>query len=80
MFLLVRLKYYNIEGWWGWVVESDNEFENMVIELRINVYKLLWEVIDYVVSVEVDVFVLGFDCDGKGYLSFVSLVMGYRFY
>ncbi|CAN8265853.1 unnamed protein product [Cochlearia groenlandica] len=75
-----RPKYYNIEGWWGWVAESDNEPESTVIELRTNAHKLLWEAIDYVVSVEADVFVPGFDRDGKGHPSFASLVMGHRLY
>ncbi|XP_010528435.1 PREDICTED: uncharacterized protein LOC104805530 isoform X2 [Tarenaya hassleriana] len=75
-----RPKYYNIEGWWGWVAESDNEPESTVIELRTNAHKLLWEAIDYVVSVEADVFIPGFDRDGKGHPSFASLVMGHRLY
>ncbi|AEE77631.1 O-fucosyltransferase family protein [Arabidopsis thaliana] len=75
-----RPKYYNIEGWWGWVAESDNEPESTVIELRTNAHKLLWEAIDYVVSVEADVFISGFDRDGKGHPSFASLVMGHRLY
>ncbi|VVB04463.1 unnamed protein product [Arabis nemorensis] len=75
-----RPKYYNIEGWWGWVAESDNEPENTVIELRTNAHKLLWEAIDYVVSVEADVFIPGFDRDGKGHPSFASLVIGHRLY
>lgn len=73
-------KSYNIEGWWGWVAESDNEPESTVIELRTNAHKLLWEAIDYTVCVEADVFVPGFDRDGKGRPSFASLVMGHRLY
>ncbi|KAL8211014.1 hypothetical protein R6Q57_005451 [Mikania cordata] len=75
-----RPKSYNIEGWWGWVAESDNEPESTVIELRTNAHKLLWEAIDYTVCVEADVFVPGFDRDGKGRPSFASLVMGHRLY
>ncbi|GAA0185006.1 hypothetical protein LIER_32294 [Lithospermum erythrorhizon] len=76
-----RAKYpYNIEGWWGWVAESDNEPESTVMELRTNAHKLLWEAIDYKVCVEADVFVPGFDRDGKGNPSFASLVMGHRLY
>ncbi|XP_076954418.1 O-fucosyltransferase 27-like [Bidens hawaiensis] len=75
-----RPKSYNIEGWWGWVAESDNEPESTVIELRTNAHKLLWEAIDYMVCVEADVFVPGFDRDGKGRPSFASLVMGHRLY
>ncbi|XP_047313357.1 O-fucosyltransferase 27 [Impatiens glandulifera] len=76
-----RQKYpYNIEGWWGWVAESDNEPESTVMELRMNAHKLLWEAIDYYVCVEADVFIPGFDLDGKGRPNFASLVMGHRLY
>ncbi|KAF5725578.1 hypothetical protein HS088_TW23G00302 [Tripterygium wilfordii] len=75
-----RPKTYNIEGWWGWVAESDNEPDSTVFELRTNAHKLLWEAIDYVVCVEADVFIPGFDRDGKGHPNFASLVMGHRLY
>ncbi|KAM1009871.1 hypothetical protein ACFX13_046125 [Malus domestica] len=75
-----RPKFYNIEGWWGWVAESDNEPDSTVIELRTNAHKLLWEAIDYVICVEADVFIPGFDIDGKGHPNFASLVMGHRLY
>nr|ABN09047.1 Hypothetical plant protein [Medicago truncatula] len=75
-----RPKSYNIEGWWGWVAESDNEPDNTVMELRTNAHKLLWEAIDYAVCVEADVFIPGFDRDGKGHSNFASLVMGHRLY
>ncbi|KAL0377641.1 UNVERIFIED_CONTAM: O-fucosyltransferase 27 [Sesamum radiatum] len=76
-----RAKYpYNIEGWWGWVAESDNEPESTVMELRTNAHKLLWEAIDYTICVEADVFIPGFDRDGKGFPNFASLVMGQRLY
>ena len=76
-----RPKYpYNIEGWWGWVAESDNEPDSTVMELRTNAHKLLWEAIDYVICVEADVFIPGFDRDGKGHPNFASLVMGHRLY
>ncbi|XP_022980538.1 O-fucosyltransferase 27-like isoform X1 [Cucurbita maxima] len=76
-----RLKYpHNIEGWWGWVAESDIEPESTVMELRTNAHKLLWEAIDYFISVEADVFIPGFDRDGKGHPNFASLVMGHRLY
>lgn len=73
-------KSYNIEGWWGWVAESDNEPDSTVMELRTNAHKLLWEAIDYVICVEADVFIPGFDRDGKGHPNFASLVMGHRLY
>uniref|UniRef100_A0A7N0T8H2 O-fucosyltransferase family protein n=1 Tax=Kalanchoe fedtschenkoi TaxID=63787 RepID=A0A7N0T8H2_KALFE len=75
-----RPKSYNIEGWWGWVAESDNEPEASVVELRTNAHKLLWEAIDYIICVEADVFIPGFDRDGKGHPSFAGLVMGHRLY
>lgn len=76
-----RPKYpHNIEGWWGWVAESDNEPDSTVMELRTNAHKLLWEAIDYIVCVEADVFIPGFDRDGKGRPNFASLVMGHRLY
>ncbi|GLT56361.1 hypothetical protein SLA2020_294050 [Shorea laevis] len=75
-----RPKTYNIEGWWGWVAESDNEPESTVVELRTNAHKLLWDAIDYLISVEADVFIPGFDSDGKGHPNFASLVMGHRLY
>lgn len=75
-----RPKSYNIEGWWGWVAESDNEPETTVMELRTNAHKLLWEAIDYTICVEADVFIPGFDRDGKGHPNFASLVMGHRLY
>ncbi|CAN0876143.1 O-fucosyltransferase 27 [Linum grandiflorum] len=76
-----RFKYpHNIEGWWGWVAESDNEPESTVMELRTNAHKLLWEAVDYLVSVEADVFISGFDRDGKGHPNLGSLVMGHRLY
>ncbi|GMH20637.1 hypothetical protein Nepgr_022478 [Nepenthes gracilis] len=76
-----RPKYpYNIEGWWGWVAESDNEPDSTVAELRTNAHRLLWEAIDYVICTEADVFISGFDLDGKGRPNFASLVMGHRIY
>ncbi|GAV60096.1 O-FucT domain-containing protein [Cephalotus follicularis] len=73
-------KYYSIEGWWGWVAQSDNEPDSTVMELRTNAHKLLWEAIDYMVCVEADVFIPGFDRDGKGHPNLASLVMGHRIY
>lgn len=76
-----RSKYpYNMEGWWGWVAVSDDEPESTVMELRTNAHKLLWEAIDYLVCTESDVFIPGFDRDGKGRPNFASLVMGHRLY
>ncbi|XP_068664480.1 O-fucosyltransferase 27-like isoform X2 [Aristolochia californica] len=76
-----RPKYpYNVEGWWGWVAEVDKEPEPTITELRTKAHKLLWEAIDYIISVEADVFIPGFDRDGKGHPNFASMVMGHRLY
>lgn len=77
---LARPKSYNVEGWWDWVAESDNVPESTVMELRTNAHKLLWEAIDYVICVEADVFITGFDSDCKGHPNFASLVTGHRLY
>ncbi|KAF9624472.1 hypothetical protein IFM89_011480 [Coptis chinensis] len=71
---------YNMEGWWGWVAENDNEPESTLEELRTNAHKLLWEAIDFHICIEADAFVPGFDLDGKGHPNFASLVMGQRLY
>lgn len=76
-----RAKYrYNMEGWWGWVAENDNEPDITLPELRTIAHKLLWEAVDYVICIEADVFIPGFDFDGKGHPNFASLVMGQRLY
>ncbi|CAH9139202.1 unnamed protein product [Cuscuta epithymum] len=76
-----RPKYpYNIEGWWGWVAEIDNEPESSVEEFRTNAHKLLWEAVDYIICLEADAFIAGFDRDGKGHPNLASLVMGHRLY
>ncbi|XP_059284651.1 O-fucosyltransferase 27 [Lycium ferocissimum] len=75
-----RPKMYNVEGWWGWVAESDDEPESTIMELRTNAHRLLWEAIDYMVCIEADVFITGFDRDGKGNPNLASLVAGHRLY
>lgn len=75
-----RPKMYNVEGWWGWVAESDDEPESTIMELRTNAHRLLWEAIDYMVCTEADVFITGFDRDGKGNPNLASLVVGHRLY
>ncbi|CAN6479262.1 unnamed protein product [Victoria cruziana] len=76
-----RLKYqYNAEGWWGWVAQSDREPQPTITELRAHAHKLLWDAIDYIVSIEADAFIPGFDRDGLGHPNFASLVMGHRLY
>lgn len=73
-----RPKMYNVEGWWGWVAESDDEPESTIMELRTNAHRLLWEAVDYMVCIEADVFIAGFDRDGKGNPNLASLVVGHR--
>eukprot|EP01018_Ginkgo_biloba_P024408 Gb_02584 [translate_table: standard] len=76
-----RPKYpYSVEGWWGWVSETDKEPKSTILELRMQAHKLLWEALDYIVSVEADAFFPGFDRDGNGRPNFASLVMGHRVY
>ncbi|KAL4185678.1 hypothetical protein AMTRI_Chr10g231900 [Amborella trichopoda] len=76
-----RPKYpYNVEGWWGWVGEMDKEPQLTIEEFRTQAHRLLWEAIDYIVSVEADAFIPGFDRDGMGHPNFASLVMGHRLY
>ncbi|XP_077223211.1 O-fucosyltransferase family protein [Tasmannia lanceolata] len=70
----------NIEGWWGWVGETAKEPEPTIMELRTNAHKLLWEAIDYIICIEADAFIPGFDRDGKGRPNFASFVMGHRLY
>lgn len=76
-----RPKYpHEIEGWWGWIAETDKEPEPTPLDLRMQAHELLWEAIDYIVCVEADVFFPGFDRDGNGRPDFASLVMGHRLY
>ncbi|KAK1310207.1 Uncharacterized protein QJS10_CPA08g01810 [Acorus calamus] len=68
--------------WWESVFGANKEPETeiVVLESRTNAHKLLWEAIDYMVSVEADAFFPGFDRDGKGRPNVASLVMGHRLY
>ncbi|KAJ0667036.1 putative GDP-fucose protein O-fucosyltransferase [Helianthus annuus] len=68
------------EGWHGWVAEKDSEPDPSPIELRDKAHRLLWDALDYVVSVEADAFFPGFHNDGSGLPDFSSLVMGHRLY
>lgn len=68
------------EGWYGWIGESDLEPDPSPLNLRMQAHRLLWDAIDYVVSVEADAFFPGFDNDGSGWPDFSSLVMGHRVY
>ena len=68
------------EGWYGWIGENDSEPDPSPLNLRMQAHRLLWDAIDYVVSVEADAFFPGFDNDGSGRPDFSSLVMGHRVY
>ncbi|KAK6114932.1 hypothetical protein DH2020_007201 [Rehmannia glutinosa] len=48
--------------------------------LRDQAHRLLWDALDYIVSVEADAYFPGFDNDGSGWPDFSSLVMGHRLY
>ncbi|KAL3638858.1 Protein EMBRYO SAC DEVELOPMENT ARREST 30 [Castilleja foliolosa] len=68
------------EGWYGWIVEKDSEPDPSLIGLRDQAHRLIWDALDYIVSVEADAFFPGFDNDGSGWPDFSSLVMGHRVY
>ncbi|XP_073285870.1 protein EMBRYO SAC DEVELOPMENT ARREST 30-like isoform X2 [Primulina huaijiensis] len=68
------------EGWYGWIAEKDSEPEPSPNDLRNRAHRLLWDAIDYIVSVEADAFFPGFDNDGSGWPDFSSLIMGHRLY
>lgn len=68
------------EGWYGWVAETDSEPDPSPTDLRMQAHRLLWDALDYIVSVEADGFFPGFNNDGSGWPDFSSLVMGHRLY
>lgn len=68
------------EGWYGWITERDTEPDPSPIDLRRQAHRLLWAALDYIVSVEADAFIPGFNNDGSGWPDFASLVMGHRLY
>ncbi|KAI8566430.1 hypothetical protein RHMOL_Rhmol02G0039900 [Rhododendron molle] len=68
------------EGWYGWVAEKDSEPDPSPIDSRSQAHRLLWDALDYIVSVEADAFFPGFNADGSGRPDFSSLVMGHRLY
>ncbi|KAL3641219.1 Protein EMBRYO SAC DEVELOPMENT ARREST 30 [Castilleja foliolosa] len=68
------------EGWYGWIVEKDSEPDPSLTALRDQAHRLLWDALDYIVSVDADAFFPGFDNDGSGWPDFSSLVMGHRVY
>ncbi|CDP11928.1 unnamed protein product [Coffea canephora] len=68
------------EGWYGWVAENDTEPNPSPSDLREQAHRLLWDALDYIVSVEADAFFPGFDNDGSQWPDFSGLVMGHRLY
>jgi hypothetical protein len=68
------------EGWYGWITESDTEPDPSSVDLRNQAHRLIWDALDYIVSVEADAFFPGFHNDGSGWPDFSSLVMGHRLY
>ncbi|KAG6528608.1 protein EMBRYO SAC DEVELOPMENT ARREST 30-like [Zingiber officinale] len=68
------------EGWYGWVAETDREPDPSPMDLRNQAHRLIWDALDYYVSVEADAFFPGFNNDGSGWPDFSSLVMGHRVY
>ncbi|XVF06612.1 hypothetical protein REPUB_Repub06bG0064300 [Reevesia pubescens] len=68
------------EGWYGWITESDKEPDPSPLDLRTQAHRLLWDALDYIVSVEADAFFPGFNNDGSGWPDFSSLVIGQRLY
>ncbi|KAK4838867.1 hypothetical protein QYF36_000644 [Acer negundo] len=68
------------EGWYGWITETDKEPNPSAMSLRMQAHRLLWDALDYIISVEADAFFPGFHNDGSRWPDFASLVMGQRLY
>lgn len=68
------------QGWYGWITENDTEPSPSTMDLRKQAHRLLWDALDYIVSVEADAFFPGFQNDGSRWPDFASLVMGQRLY
>ncbi|XP_002972444.2 protein EMBRYO SAC DEVELOPMENT ARREST 30 [Selaginella moellendorffii] len=76
-----RPKYsHELEGWWGWIGESDTEPAPALKDMRIRSHKLLWQALDYIICTQADAFFSAFDEDKSGHPNFASLVMGHRVY
>ncbi|KAH7512848.1 hypothetical protein FEM48_Zijuj12G0133700 [Ziziphus jujuba var. spinosa] len=65
-------------GWYGWITEMDKEPEPSPMDLRMQAHRLIWDALDYIVSVEADAFFPGFNNDGSGWPDFSGLVVGQR--
>ncbi|WJX34392.1 Protein EMBRYO SAC DEVELOPMENT ARREST 30 [Trifolium repens] len=68
------------EGWYGWITETPTEPDPSPMDLRMKAHRLLWDALDYIVSLEADAFFPGYNNDGSGWPDFSSLVMGHRLY
>lgn len=68
------------EGWYGWIAERDKEPDPSLSDQRMEAHRLLWDALDFIVSVEADAFFPGFHNVGSGWPDFSSLVMGQRLY
>ncbi|KAA3486464.1 O-fucosyltransferase family protein isoform 1 [Gossypium australe] len=68
------------EGWYAWVLEKDKEPDPSPMEHRMQAHRLIWDALDYIVSVEADAFFPGFNNDGSGWPDFSGLVIGQRLY
>ncbi|KAL5981303.1 hypothetical protein ACLOJK_015358 [Asimina triloba] len=68
------------EGWYGWITETEKEPDPSPMDLRMQAHRLLWDALDYIVSVEADAFFPGFHNDGSRWPDLSSLIMGHRLY
>ncbi|KAL1290688.1 hypothetical protein HN51_059140 [Arachis hypogaea] len=68
------------EGWYAWITETPIEPDPSPLDLRMRAHRLLWDALDYIVSLEADAFFPGFNNDASGWPDFSSLVMGHRLY
>ncbi|KAK8634218.1 hypothetical protein V6N13_015046 [Hibiscus sabdariffa] len=75
-----RIYPHEKEGWYGWITETDKEPSPSPMDLRRQAHRLLWDALDYIVSVDADAFFPGFNNDGSGWPDFSGLVMGQRLY
>ncbi|KAG4135753.1 hypothetical protein ERO13_D08G235900v2 [Gossypium hirsutum] len=68
------------EGWYAWITENDKEPNPSPMDLRMQAHRLLWDALDYIVSVEADAFFPCFHSDGSRWPDFSGLVIGQRLY
>ena len=67
-------------GWYAWINIIEKEPDPSPIDLREKAHRLVWDAIDFMVSVEADVYFPGFHNHGRNFPDFSSLVMGQRLY